>query len=77
MHGKFLVTAAFHFRVHGLKSGRTLKEFRGHTSFVNDAVFSPEGHNIIRYVMRLILPPVQSRCLVTVIYWDIATVSGG
>ncbi|KAH3762477.1 Guanine nucleotide-binding protein, beta subunit [Pelomyxa schiedti] len=27
-------------RVHGLKSGKTLKVFRGHTSYVNDAVYS-------------------------------------
>ena len=34
-------------RIHGLKSGKTLKEFRGHTSFVNMAVFLPDTHNII------------------------------
>ena len=37
------------FRIHGLKSGKTLKEFRGHTSFVNDSVFTHDGHNIVRY----------------------------
>ena len=34
-------------RMHGLKSGKTLKEFRGHTSFVNDAIFTMDAHNII------------------------------
>lgn len=33
--------------MHGLKSGKTLKEFRGHTSFVNDAIFTTDAHNII------------------------------
>ena len=33
--------------MHGLKSGKTLKEFRGHISFVNDVVFTVDGHNII------------------------------
>ena len=34
-------------RVHGLKSGKTLKEMRGHSSFVNDAIFMADGHHII------------------------------
>ena len=34
-------------RVHGLKSGKMLKELRGHTSFVNDAIFSADNSQII------------------------------
>ena len=30
-------------RVHGIKSGRLLKEFRGHTSYVNSAIYSADG----------------------------------
>jgi WD40 repeat-containing protein SMU1 len=37
------------FRVHGLKSGKLIKEFVGHSSFVNDAQFSVDTHNILRY----------------------------
>ena len=37
------------YRIHGLKSGKTLKEFRGHTSFVNNAEFAADGHHVIRY----------------------------
>lgn len=45
-----VLSASFDFsiRLHGLKSGKLLKEFKGHTSFVNEAVFTPDGHNIIR-----------------------------
>lgn len=35
------------FRIHGLKSGKLLKEFIGHSSFVNDAQFSNDSHHII------------------------------
>lgn len=33
-------------RVHGLKSGKLLKEFRGHTSYVNHATYSPDGTQV-------------------------------
>lgn len=33
-------------RVHGLKSGKMLKEFRGHTSYVNHAIYSPDGTQV-------------------------------
>eukprot|EP00920_Eleutheroschizon_duboscqi_P019146 GHVT01045344.1.p1 GENE.GHVT01045344.1~~GHVT01045344.1.p1 ORF type:complete len:390 (+),score=52.91 GHVT01045344.1:316-1485(+) len=37
-----LLTASFDntARIHGLKSGKTLKEFRGHAAFVNSAVYT-------------------------------------
>ncbi|VDD89368.1 unnamed protein product [Enterobius vermicularis] len=31
-------------RVHGLKSGKCLKELRGHSSFVNDVKYTEDGH---------------------------------
>ena len=34
-------------RIHGLKSGRTLKEFRGHTSSVNNAIYTQDAHHLI------------------------------
>ena len=44
-----LLTASFDqsARIHGLKSGKTLKEFRGHTSYVNSATFNKDGANIL------------------------------
>jgi WD40 repeat-containing protein SMU1 len=32
--------------VHGIKSGRMLKEFRGHSSFVNAAIYSADGTQV-------------------------------
>ncbi|OAJ36367.1 hypothetical protein BDEG_20546 [Batrachochytrium dendrobatidis JEL423] len=34
-------------KIHGLKSGKTLREFRGHASFVNRAVFSTDMSRVI------------------------------
>ncbi|KAI7903920.1 WD40-repeat-containing domain protein [Cokeromyces recurvatus] len=34
-------------RIHGLKSGRMLKEFRGHTSFTNTVLFSADNTRIL------------------------------
>ncbi|KAI9329230.1 WD40 repeat-containing protein SMU1 [Zopfochytrium polystomum] len=34
-------------RIHGIRSGKTIKEFRGHVSFVNDAVFVHDGSKVI------------------------------
>jgi WD40 repeat protein len=34
-------------RVHGLKSGKMLKEFRGHNSYVNYAIFTADGSRVI------------------------------
>ncbi|KAF9433925.1 Serine/threonine-protein kinase smu1 [Entomortierella beljakovae] len=34
-------------RLHGLKSGKMLREFRGHTSFINHASFSLDGTQIM------------------------------
>lgn len=34
-------------RIHGLKSGKLLKEFKGHTAFVNQVIYSHDGHQLI------------------------------
>jgi len=34
-------------RIHGLKSGRTLKELRGHTSYVNDGCYTSDGGRVL------------------------------
>mmetsp|Transcript_55060 Transcript_55060/g.131207 ORF Transcript_55060/g.131207 Transcript_55060/m.131207 type:complete len:526 (-) Transcript_55060:94-1671(-) len=34
-------------RAHGMKSGKSLKEYRGHTSFVNSAVFSKDYSKVV------------------------------
>ncbi len=35
------------FRIHELRTGKTLKELNGHSSFVNDASFTQDGSHII------------------------------
>ena len=34
-------------RIHGLKSGKCLKEFRGHTSFVTSAIYTEEETHVV------------------------------
>jgi len=47
--GSQLLTTSFdhNLRIHGIKSGKTLKEFRGHTSYVNSACFTKDGTDIL------------------------------
>ncbi|CAG8468310.1 9429_t:CDS:10 [Ambispora gerdemannii] len=47
--GSQILSASFDHtvRLHGLKSGKTLKEFRGHSSFVNNATFSYDMTQVI------------------------------
>eukprot|EP00899_Mesostigma_viride_P015467 jgi/Mesvir1/23921/Mv10698-RA.1 len=47
--GSQLLSASFDttIRVHGLKSGKMLKEFRGHSSFVNCAIYTGDGGRVI------------------------------
>ena len=40
-------------RIHGLKSGKTLKEFRGHSSYVNCVTYTPDGHQVLRFGMNI------------------------
>lgn len=44
-----ILTASFDHlvRAHGLKSGKTLKEYRGHTSYVNTAVYTKDNNKIV------------------------------
>ena len=46
-------------RVHGIKSGKMLKELRGHTSYVNDAIYSPDGSQVRHVHIHTValLPP--------------------
>lgn len=47
--GNQILTAGFDLsiRIHGMKSGKILKEFRGHKSYVNDVMFSADGSKVI------------------------------
>jgi WD40 repeat-containing protein SMU1 len=33
-----------------MKSGKVIKEFRGHVSFVNNAIYTADGHHVLRFV---------------------------
>lgn len=47
-NGQLLTCSFDHtIRLHGLKSGKMLKEFKGHSSFVNEVAFTPDGHSVI------------------------------
>lgn len=58
-------------RVHGLKSGKLLKEFRGHTSYVNHAAYSPDGTQVATPLVNCCVshPP---DCPITVCHNSIA-----
>lgn len=47
--GSHVLSASFDgtTKIHGLKSGKTLKEMRGHTSFVNDARYFGESQKVV------------------------------
>ena len=47
--GTQILTSSFDCtaRIHGLKSGKTIKEFNGHTSYVNCATYTHDGSQII------------------------------
>lgn len=44
-----ILTASFDHtaRAHGLKSGKTLKEYRGHTSYVNTAIYTRDNSRVV------------------------------
>lgn len=44
-----VLTASFDHtaRAHGIKSGKTLKEYRGHSSYVNSAVYTKDGSKVV------------------------------
>ncbi|XP_061100731.1 WD40 repeat-containing protein SMU1-like isoform X3 [Conger conger] len=47
-HNQLLSASIDHtIRIHGLKSGKTLQEFRGHSSAVREATFAQDGRYII------------------------------
>ena len=64
-------------RVHGLKSGRMLKEFRGHTSYVNDAIFSADGSQVgPRRLMTSTGRVLNHGNVIVVRWWDRVAVAG-
>ena len=66
-----LCTGSFDFsaRVHGIKSGKTLKEFRGHKSYVNSAVYTKDGSKVITASSVTELRFVQKLFFTTILFW--------
>ena len=71
-----LLSASFDMtvRVHGLKSGKTLKEFRGHSSYVNCVTFSPDSHQVLRWAQDH--TETQMQCLEYVFIYLAPRVTG-
>lgn len=59
-----LITASFDtlVKIHGMRSNKTLKEFRGHSSFVNSAIYTKDNHHVL-----------SASSDGTVRYWDART----
>lgn len=63
---KLIEVVIFSYRIHGLKSGKLLKEFRGHSSYVNDAIFTTDGSRVIT---------ASSDCTVKVNYFSYGVIA--
>ncbi|KAI8853356.1 putative vesicle coat complex COPI, beta [Chytridium lagenaria] len=70
----------FTLRLHGIKSGKMLKEFRGHISYVNDVQFSADGSRVYSASSDGTLKIWDSKsasCLSTITLHEGKAVTGG